>query len=31
MHPGTDTDAVLAGWGFDQDEVARLRDTGAVL
>src|SRR5436309_12111642 len=31
MHPGADTDAVLAGWGFDGDEVARLRDLGAVL
>jgi alpha-methylacyl-CoA racemase len=31
MHPGADTDAVLGGWGFDHDEVARLRDTGAVL
>ena len=30
-HPGGDTDAVLAGWGFDVDEVARLRDLGAVL
>ena len=31
MHPGVDTDAVLSGWGFDGSEVARLRDTGAVL
>jgi len=31
MHPGGDTDAVMAGWGFDGDEVARLRDLGAVL
>src|SRR6266545_4473443 len=31
MHPGGDTDSVLAGWGFDGDEVARLRDLGAVL
>jgi crotonobetainyl-CoA:carnitine CoA-transferase CaiB-like acyl-CoA transferase len=31
MHPGGDTDAVLAGWGFDGDEVSRLRDLGAVL
>jgi alpha-methylacyl-CoA racemase len=31
MHPGADTDAVLAGWGFDHDELARLRDAGAVL
>jgi hypothetical protein len=31
MHPGGDTVSVLAGWGFDGDEVARLRDLGAVL
>ena len=31
MHPGGDSAAVLAGWGFDGDEVARLRDLGAVL
>jgi alpha-methylacyl-CoA racemase len=31
MHPGGDTDAVLAGWGFDSDEVTRLRNLGAVL
>jgi alpha-methylacyl-CoA racemase len=31
MHPGADTEAVLAGWGFDADEVARLRDLGALL
>ena len=30
-HPGGDTDAVLSRWGFDGDEVARLRDRGAVL
>jgi alpha-methylacyl-CoA racemase len=30
-HPGADTDAVLARWGFDPDEVTRLRDAGAVL
>jgi alpha-methylacyl-CoA racemase len=31
MHPGDDTGAVLAGWGFEAAEVARLRDLGAVL
>jgi len=31
MHPGADTEAVLAGWGFDADEVARLRDAGVVV
>jgi hypothetical protein len=31
MHPGDDTDTVLARWGFDRAEVARLRDAGAVL
>jgi alpha-methylacyl-CoA racemase len=30
-HPGADTEAVLARWGFEADEVARLRDVGAVL
>jgi alpha-methylacyl-CoA racemase len=31
MHPGADTEGVLAGWGFEADDVTRLRDTGAVL
>jgi alpha-methylacyl-CoA racemase len=31
MHPGTGTEAVLAGWGFDGDEVARLRSAGVVV
>jgi hypothetical protein len=31
MHPGDDTEAVLAGWGFEPSEVARLRDLDAVL
>jgi alpha-methylacyl-CoA racemase len=31
MHPGADTEAVLAGWGFDGDEVARLRDAGVLV
>jgi alpha-methylacyl-CoA racemase len=31
MHPGDDTEAVLAGWGFEAAEVERLRDLGAVL
>ena len=31
MHPGADTEAVLAGWGFDADEVARLGDAGVVV
>jgi alpha-methylacyl-CoA racemase len=31
MHPGDDTGAVLAGWGFEAAEVERLRDLGAVL
>jgi alpha-methylacyl-CoA racemase len=30
-HPGADTETVLARWGFEPDEVARLRDLGAVL
>jgi alpha-methylacyl-CoA racemase len=30
-HPGDDTEAVLAGWGFEPSEVARLRDLDAVL
>jgi alpha-methylacyl-CoA racemase len=29
-HPGQDTDEVLAEYGFQQDEIAKLRDTGAV-
>ena len=28
--PGQHTDAVLADWGFQADEVAKLRDAGAV-
>ncbi len=28
--PGQHTDAVLADWGFDADEVAKLRDAGAL-
>jgi crotonobetainyl-CoA:carnitine CoA-transferase CaiB-like acyl-CoA transferase len=31
MHPGADTEVVLAAWGFEADEVERLRDAGAVL
>jgi alpha-methylacyl-CoA racemase len=31
MHPGADTAAVLARWGFDGDEVRRLQDTGVVV
>jgi alpha-methylacyl-CoA racemase len=31
MHPGDDTEAVLAGWGFDATEIADLRASGAVL
>ena len=31
MHPGADTAAVLARWGFSTDEVAGLQATGAVL
>ena len=31
MHPGADTQAVLAGWGFHADEVERLRDAGVVV
>jgi alpha-methylacyl-CoA racemase len=31
MHPGADTEAVLAGWGFDAADVERLREVGAVL
>ena len=31
MHPGDDTEAVLGAWGFDADEVAKLRAAGAVL
>lgn len=31
MHPGDDTEDVLARWGFSSDDVARLRETGAVL
>jgi crotonobetainyl-CoA:carnitine CoA-transferase CaiB-like acyl-CoA transferase len=31
MHPGADAEAVLAGWGFEPDEVARLRDAGVVV
>jgi alpha-methylacyl-CoA racemase len=31
MHPGADTEAVLARWGFESHEVARLRDARAVL
>jgi alpha-methylacyl-CoA racemase len=31
MHPGVNTEAVLARWGFEPGEVARLRDIGAVL
>jgi alpha-methylacyl-CoA racemase len=29
--PGEHTDAVLAEWGFDEDEIARLLDAGAVV
>jgi alpha-methylacyl-CoA racemase len=29
-HPGQDTDEVLADYGFQQDEIAKLRDTGAI-
>ena len=29
-HPGQDTDEVLADYGFDADEIAKLRDTGAI-
>jgi alpha-methylacyl-CoA racemase len=29
-HAGADTDEVLAGAGFDADDIAKLRDTGAV-
>jgi alpha-methylacyl-CoA racemase len=28
--PGQHTDEVLADWGFDDDEVAKLRETGAI-
>jgi alpha-methylacyl-CoA racemase len=28
--PGADTDEVLTGWGFTEDEVKKLRDAGAV-
>ena len=31
MHPGADTETVLAGWGFDANEVERLRAAGAVV
>jgi len=31
MHPGADTEAVLADWGFDGVEVARLRDAGVIV
>jgi alpha-methylacyl-CoA racemase len=31
MHPGDDTHAVLARWGFERAEVSRLRELGAVL
>ena len=31
VHPGTGTEAVLTGWGFDGDEVSRLRDAGVVV
>jgi alpha-methylacyl-CoA racemase len=31
MHPGGDTDAMLARWGFDRTDVEKLRATGAVL
>jgi alpha-methylacyl-CoA racemase len=31
MHPGEDTEGVLAGWGFEANDVARLRDLGALL
>jgi alpha-methylacyl-CoA racemase len=31
MHPGDDTEAVLGRWGFEPDEVAKLRAAGAVL
>ncbi|HEX6310599.1 MAG TPA: CaiB/BaiF CoA-transferase family protein [Acidimicrobiia bacterium] len=30
MHPGDDTEGVLARWGFDRDEVEKLRATGAL-
>jgi alpha-methylacyl-CoA racemase len=29
-HPGQDTDEVLADYGFDADEITKLRDTGAI-
>ena len=28
--PGQHTDEVLADWGFDADEIAKLRETGAI-
>jgi alpha-methylacyl-CoA racemase len=31
MHPGADTETVLAGWGFERDEVERLRDAGVLV
>jgi alpha-methylacyl-CoA racemase len=31
VHPGSDTQVVLAGWGFGGDEVARLRDAGVLV
>jgi alpha-methylacyl-CoA racemase len=30
-HPGADTETVLTGWGFDADEVERLRAAGVVV
>jgi alpha-methylacyl-CoA racemase len=31
MHPGDDTEAVLGRWGFERDEVEKLRAAGAVM
>jgi alpha-methylacyl-CoA racemase len=31
MHPGADTGAVLARWGFGDDEIRRLQDAGVVV
>ncbi|HET6794897.1 MAG TPA: CaiB/BaiF CoA-transferase family protein [Acidimicrobiales bacterium] len=29
-HPGQHTDAILSDWGFDQSDISKLRDAGAV-
>jgi len=29
-HPGQHTDEALADWGFAADEIAKLRETGAI-